>query len=176
MKHYLRYGAFFSLLALGGCMSTASAPHASNVDQHDLAFITTAYQLVHFDLNACSFVQKNELEPTVRPAIDKICADAAKYEPKLRSVAEQGGVKLPNTLPFDLKAKLVSLTYHPEPSLTVEFLRDEIASHESAVAVFKSEIREGTNPQFKAAATEGLPLLQQNLDMLRKALPNGMAQ
>lgn len=175
MNQPYRILPFLAALALGGCMTSAQAPQSSNVGAEDLAFVTTAYQLVHFDLNACSFVQKHEIDAQARPAVDKVCADAAKYEPELRSVASEAGVTLPNTLPYDLKAKLVSLNYHPQPSLTVEFLRDEIASHESAVAIFENELREGRNQKFKDAAAQGLPVLKENLEMLRAALPKGMA-
>lgn len=171
-----RYAGFAALLALGGCMSTANAPSGSNVSRQDINFITTAYQLVHFDMNACSFVQKNEISPSARTAVDKVCADAVTYEPKLHALAEGAGIKLPNTLSFVRKEQLVSLTYHPEPDLTVEFLRDEINSHENTVAVFKGEIRDGRNPQFKAEAGETLPLVQQNLDMLRAALATRITQ
>lgn len=176
MRRSFRILPLFGALALGGCMTTASAPQRSNLASQDLAFVTTAYQLVHFDLNACSIVQKNEIEPGAKAAIDKVCADAARYQPQLRTLAAREGVKLPNTLPFDMKEKLVSLNYHPDPNLTVAFLRDEISSHESAVAVFQGEVRDGKNSQFRETARQALPVVQENLKMLRQALPNGMTQ
>lgn len=176
MKKTLCYGAFAALFALAGCATTAQAPQSSNVSQQDLDFITSAYQLIHFDLDACTFVQKSALEPQVMPVVNKICADAAEYAPKIRTQAAQAGVKLPSTLPTTLKAKLVSLNYHPQPNLSVAFLRAEINSHESALAVFQDEARNGVNPTFKSTAMQTLPLVQQNLTMLRQALPAGMAE
>ncbi|OYW06779.1 MAG: hypothetical protein B7Z59_12680, partial [Acidiphilium sp. 37-67-22] len=70
----------------------------------------------------------------------------------------------------------VSLNYHPQPNLTVEFLRDEIGSHESAIAVFQGELREGRNQAFRQTARDALPVLERNLAMLRAALPSGMAE
>ena len=176
MNPAFRYGALAAMLALAGCASTARAPEGAALGPADLAFVTSAYQLVQFDLDACSFVRKGPIEPAAMPAVDKVCADAAAYKPQLRALAAQEGVTLPNTLPFDLKEKLVSLSYHPEPNLTVEFLRDEIGSHESAIAVFQGELREGRNPAFRQKAQEALPVLEHNLAMLRAALPAGTAE
>ncbi|GAA5264775.1 putative membrane protein [Acidiphilium sp. MT5] len=171
-----RYGALAGILALAGCSTVAQAPATSNITPQDLGFITTAYQLVHFDLAACAYVQKGGLTPTVVPVANKICADAAKYAPQIQAQAKANGVTLPGTLPLDLKAQLVALSYHPSPSLSVAFLRDEISSHESAIAVFQDEARNGTSPEFKQVAIETTPLLEQNLDMLRDALPKNMGE
>ena len=176
MKLSARYGAFAAFLALAGCSTTAQAPQSSNMSPQDLNFITTAYQLVHFDLDACAFVKKNTLEPQVVPVVDKICADAAEYAPKIQAQAAANGVTLPNTLPVELKAQLVTLNYHPQPNLSVAFIRAEISSHESALAVFQEEARNGVNPTFKQVAAQTAPLVQQNLDMLRQALPPGMGE
>lgn len=177
MKISPRHAIFgAALLTLAGCATEAQAPHNATVSQQDLDFVTTVYQLVQFDLDACEYVQKNTLEPKVEAAVNKICADAAKYAPRIRAQADSAGIKLPNALPVSLKAKLVSLTYHPEPNLSVEFLRDEISSHESALAVYNQEIRAGKNPEFVRVAKETKPLIEQNLKMLRSALPNGVEQ
>lgn len=176
MKRSARYSAVAALLALAGCSTTAQGPQSSTLAPQDLTFITTAYQLVHFDLDACAFVQKNQLEPQVTPVVDKICADAAVYAPQIRAQAAAAGVTLPDTLPMELKAQLVTLNYHPQPNLSVAFIRTEISSHESALAVFQDEAQNGQNPTFKAAATRTAPLVQQNLHMLRAALPPGMAE
>jgi len=176
MKLSARYGVVVALLALAGCSTTAQGPESSTLAPQDLHFITTAYQLVHFDLDACTFVQKSTLTPQVMPVVDKICADAMEYAPKIRAQAAANDVTLPNTLPTDLKAKLVTLNYHPQPNLGIAFIRDEIASHESALAVFQDEQQNGVNPTFKQVAAQTTPLLEQNLTMLRAALPAGTAE
>lgn len=176
MKLSTGTGALIALLALAGCATTAQAPQTSNVAPQDLHFVTTAYQLVHFDLDACGFVQKSKLEPQVVPVVNKICADAADYAPRLRAQAKATGVTLPNTLPADLKAKLVTLNYRPQPNLSVAFVRMEIDSHQRALSVFQDEMQNGVNPTFKQVATQTTPLIQENLKMLHQAMPTGMAQ
>lgn len=166
-----RYGAVAAMLALAGCTTTAHAPQSSTLAPQDINFLTSAYQLVHFDLDACTFVKKNKLDPKVVPVVDKICRDAAEYAPQIRADAATAGVTLPSTLPADLKAKLVTLNYHPQPDLSIAFVRVEIASHEKALAIFQNEAQNGVNPHLKMRAAATAPLVQQNLAMLRAAMP-----
>lgn len=172
----LRSGLFAAMLVLAGCSTVAHAPRSAMLAPQDLDFVTTAYQLVHFDLDACAFVKKNPLEPQAVGVVDKICADAAYYAPRLRDQAGQAGVALPDALPLDLKARLVTLNYHPRPNLTVAFLNAEIGTHERALAVFRNEMRVGANPSFRRLAKKTMPLISRNLAMLRQALPNGTAE
>lgn len=161
------------MLALAGCSTTAQAPRAANLAPQDLQFITTTYQLVHFDLGACAVARKGALSPQVRPVADKICADAKHYAPIIRQQAASAGATLPNTLPAEYKARLVALTYHPQPNLSVAFVRDEIESHESALAVYQDQMQNGRSPSYKRIAAQTLPVVQGNLRMLRAALPAG---
>jgi putative membrane protein len=176
MKLSARYGVVAAMLALAGCSTTAQGPQSSTLMSQDLNFITTAYQLVHFDLSACAFVQKSTLEPQVVPVVNKICADAMEYAPRIRAQAAAANVTLPDTLPTELKAQLVTLNYRPQPNLSVAFIRAEISSHESALAVFQDEAQNGVNPTFKQTAAQTAPLVEQNLTMLRQALPSGMGE
>ena len=41
----------------------------------------------------------------------------------------------------------------PAPNVTVNYLRDQIDSHEDALAVFQMEAMNGTDPAVKAMAT-----------------------
>ena len=162
-----------ALLAVAGCSTTAQAPKTSNLSPQDLQFITTTYQLVHFDLNTCTVVEKADLSPEVRPVATKICADARHYAPILQQQATSAGAALPDTLPSEYKARLVALNYHPQPDISVAFVRDEIESHESALAVYQDEMQNGNSAAYKRIAQQTLPVVEGNLRMLRRVLPAG---
>ena len=164
------------MLGLAACSTTAQAPQASNLSPQDLQFITTTYQLVHFDLDACAVVRKTSLTPEVQPVATKICADAKHYAPIIRQQAASAGATLPDTLPAQYKAKLVALTYHPQPDVSTAFVRDEIESHENALSVYQDEMQNGSSPAYKQIAMQTLPVVQGNLQMLRAALPAGTAE
>jgi len=50
-----------TMTALAGCATTARAPESSSLSPQDLQFVTSTYQLVHFDLAACDVVRKAKL-------------------------------------------------------------------------------------------------------------------
>lgn len=176
MKVPARCAVIVALTALAGCSTTAQAPQTSNLSPQDLQFATTTYQLVHFDLDACAVVQKAALTAAVRPVADKICADAKHYAPLIRQQAAATNTTLPDTLPQEYKAKLVALTYKPQPNLSDAFVRDEIESHSSALSVYQEEMRSGTNPTYRHIAEETMPLVEQNLRDLRSVQTRGAAQ
>jgi putative membrane protein len=162
-----------SILGLAGCSTTAQAPQTANLAPQDLQFITTTYQLVHFDLDACDVVQKAALTSQAQPVATKICADARHYAPIIKQQAASAGATLPDTLPAQYKARLVALNYHPQPNISVAFMRDEIESHENALAVYQDEMQNGRNAGYRRIAAQTLPVVQGNLRMLRGALPAG---
>jgi len=159
-----------ALFGLAACSTTAQAPAASNLSAQDLSTLTAGYQLIEFDLAECSMLAASSTTPQVAALSQKICADAKSYQPQLEQLAAMHNVTLPNTMPDDLKARYVSFHYSPAPNVTVNYLRDQIDSHEDALAVFQMEAMNGTDPAVKAMATRTLPVIQGNLDALRQAL------
>jgi putative membrane protein len=172
MKKTLISAALIStILGLAaGCSSTASAPATAAVNPQDLNFVTAASQLIQFDLAECTITQHNVLTAPVTAVAEKDCADAAHYSPILSQQAAAMGVTLPNDLRYDLKAEFVQLNYNPVPSADVAFLTGQIGSHESALAVFQDEAKNGSNPQLIALAAQTAPVAAANLDALRAAL------
>jgi putative membrane protein len=160
-------------LALAGCSTTAQAPATAQVSQQDLDFVTTAYQLIEFDLAECRIVQRASMTQAVVAVSTKICADAAHYKPILQQQAAARNIALPNDLRYDLKAQLIQLNYVRDPNVDVAYLRDQIASHESALAIFMDEAKNGTDPALKATAAQTVPVVQDNLARLRAVMPGG---
>ena len=170
MKNKCLVFAAAGLFMLGGCTTTAQAPATSDLSQTDLAAITAAYQLVMFDLQECALLPSHVSTPQVNAVSSKICADAAHYKPLLEQLAAKHNVKLPNALSYSLRAQYGSLFYKPWPNFDVNYLQDQISSHQQALAIFGQEEQETTNPELKAFAQANIPVVQNNLQMLRQAL------
>jgi predicted outer membrane protein len=160
-----------ALLAVGvaGCSTSAQAPQSASLSGADLDALTAAYQLIAFDLAECTLVQHQDLGPTVQPVATKICADAQRYQPMLETLAARHDVTLPNTLRYDLEAQYVALSYHPTPNLAVNYLNDQIGSHEQALAVFRYTAGTTADADIKSLYQNAVPLVEQNLASLREA-------
>jgi predicted outer membrane protein len=157
-------------LAFGGCTTTARAPQGSPLTQADLDSITAAYQLVMFDLQECALLPAHVSAPQVASVAAKICGDAAHFKPLLEQIAAAHDVTLPNALSYGLTAQYASLFYRPWPSFDVNYLQDQISSHEQALAVFRQETQQATDPGIKSFAEENVHVVQDNLERLRQAL------
>jgi putative membrane protein len=166
--------ALASVLALTACATTATAPASSSLSDQDLSFLTSAYQLINFDLAECAVIQKVGASASVERVAQQVCADAQHYQPLVAQQAASHGVTLPNTLPYHLKAELVQLTYNPA-DINAAYLRSQISSHEDSLAIFRDEAANGVDPSLKQTAIDTIPVVQANLDRLRGAMPPGMS-
>jgi predicted outer membrane protein len=157
-------------VALAGCATQAQAPRSAMLSETDLAALTSAYQLLSFDMAECTVVQKQDPGPVVRAVATQICADAQHYRPLLDEIAARHDVTLPNTLRYDLEAQYVTLSYRPSPNLAVNYLNDQIGSHEQALAVFRYAADTSADPDIKALYQNAVPVVERNLVSLRQAL------
>ena len=157
-------------LGVGGCSTSAQAPQSAAISGTDLAALTAAYQLIAFDLQECTLVQRQNPGVAVQDVATQICADAQRYQPMLEALAARHNVTLPNTLNYDLEAQYVALTYHPAPNFAVNYLNDQIASHEQALAVFRDAGGTIADTDIKELYQSAIPVVERNLVTLRQAL------
>ncbi len=160
-------GALFA--ALAACSTTAQAPPGSNLSAGDLSSVTAAYQLVQFDLAECDVLKNGGATPQTLAISAKICADATHYQSALQKLAASSSLTLPNDLSYDLKSRVVVLSYHANPNINAQYLHDAIESHEDALAIFENEAATGTDPQIVSFDKGAIPIVQSNLDALRSA-------
>ena len=157
-------------VGVGGCSTSAQAPQASALSATDLEALTASYQLIAFDMQECTLVQRQDPGAGVQEVAARICADARRYRPILQELAARHDVTLPNALNYNLEAQYVGLSYHPMPNFAVNYLNDQIASHEQALAVFRNTASTTTNADIKALYQGAIPVVQKNLVSLRQAL------
>ncbi len=160
-----------SIAGLAACTTTAQAPQTSGLAPQDLNAMTSAAQLIQFDLAECEVLGAGGVTPSVAAISQKICADASAYKGQLDSLAAANSVTLPNDLRYDLKVKVVALRYHASPNVSAQYLSDEIDSHKTALLILKDETANGASPSVKAFATQATPLVQGNLNALEAASP-----
>jgi putative membrane protein len=152
------------------CTTTAQAPPQTTLSTQDLNAVTTAYQLIQFDLAECLVLVPNGASPRIAALGAHICQDATIYQAKLQAVAQADNITLPTSLRYDLNSEYVQLHYHVGAGTDIGYLRDQIGSHEAALAIFEDESVNGTDPQVKAISTAAVPVVQGNLNDLQAAL------
>ncbi|HTJ88805.1 MAG TPA: DUF4142 domain-containing protein [Acidocella sp.] len=169
MKNTLGMLALLAV-GVGGCSTTAQAPRDTAFSRADLQALTAAYQLIAFDLQECTLVQRQNPGPAVQRVATQICADAQHYRPMLEELAARYDVTLPNRLDYDLEEQYVALAYHPMPNFDVNYLNDQIASHEQALAVFRNTAGTTADGNIKALYQNAIPVVEKNLASLHQAM------
>jgi putative membrane protein len=158
------------MLLAAGCSSIAQVPAGSALEARDVTAVTTAYQLIQFDLAECQVVVADGTTPSVVALAVKICQDATRYQVKLQAVAEKNDITLPTELRYVLNSEYVQLHYHLGAATDVAYLRDQVGSHEAALAIFRDESVNGADPAVKALSAGAVPVVRRNLDALQAML------
>jgi putative membrane protein len=164
---FLKYGV---ALAVAGCSPVAQVPAQSDLSAQDVNAVTAAYQLIQFDLAECQVIDENGASLAVVTLSATICRDAMAYQTRLQSLALADHVTLPTVLRYDLNSEYVQLHYHLGAATDVAYLRDQIGSHETALAIFRDEAAHGNDAQAKAFSAGAVPVVLGNLEALQAAL------
>ena len=155
-------------IALSVCVEIGAA----NADPpgDDQNAVITAYQLTQFDLATCQHLTPELVPETTFSLSQKICGDAQQYQAKLVRLAAAHQITLPTELPYELKAGVFALVYHPSPSVNVQYLQSQVDSHQEALAVLEDESSNGRDPEIKAFDQRALLVVQGNTQALQEAL------
>ena len=172
VTHPRLLGLFALAVALAGCeQTTATAPTASAASPRDLAFITDLTNVVMFDRQVIGEELARKGDPRVQALAADLLAQANAMQAKVTPIAERDGITPPDTMSFshlaDRHARLDAIIKTGHYDLDEEFLKDEIASHEQAVADVDKFIHEPSgDPDLHILSTEGIIRLRFNLQRL----------
>ena len=164
---------------LFGVGAYASAAQAASLQSPDSDALVAGYQVIQFDLKECEALTGKTgvsangsglVSPDILKVSTKICNDAQVNLPKLEALAKANDFDLPEGLPYTLTARYAALIRNKDAKLGINYLQDQISSHEDALAIFQDEAANGTNADIKAAAAEIIPTVQENLTLLQQTL------
>jgi len=177
IRNIIQGGAVLAGLAI--CAASVPTASAATLQSPDSDALDAAYQVIQFDLKECLALLPKPgvaangsglLSPDVLKVSAKVCNDAKGYKPTLEELAKAHDYTLPADLPYQLNARYAELVRNENANLGTQYLKDQINSHEDALAIFQQEAATGPDPQIKAAVTNAIPTVQANLILLQDAL------
>jgi putative membrane protein len=176
ISNIIKGGAFLAGMAAFSAMATPAA--AETLQSPDSDALVAGYQVIQFNLKECLAVATKSagvsangtglVSPSVKQIAAKMCEESRMYKPKLEAMAKEKNFELPTELPYYLTAQYSALVRNQDANFGSQYLNDQIASHESALAIFQEEAATGTDPDIKAAAADVIPTIQENLATLKK--------
>ena len=97
----------------------------------------------------------------------RIADDQSKANDELKEVAGKENISIPNALDSKHQSRIDKLSKLSGEDFDKAFVKEELKNHETEVNDFDSEAQNGTNANVKAFASNMLPALRQDLDLVK---------
>jgi putative membrane protein len=131
----------------------------------DQQFIDFAAQT---DMVEANLGQLAETGTSSQPVIDyaqMLVTDHTNDFHQLYNAAQQANLNVPNAIDVENNKKMIDPFQKLKgPAFDHRYVREMIAGHTKAIAIYKKEAADAQNPAVKSYAEEALPVLQKHLD------------
>ena len=175
MTFIARIGTLVTISVLSlGRLASAEPPAG------DVTFMAKASQGNMAELQMVDVAMRRSHNTIVIAFYRQMRADHTKNESLLHALANKEGVTLPSDVDAAAKAMLASLGNLSSANFNRGYLQAQVTAHTQMLALIKSEIANGKDPQVVAFAKMTLPVVQQHLALAQKdlatpaAMPNPM--
>jgi putative membrane protein len=148
----------------------------------DSAFAQKAMVAGMEELDLASMALGKTTNADVLSFATRMQTDHHKANQQLQGIAKSEGIQLPQSVKSDVIAPQYISDEQKLKSLTGKqfdngYIRQQIAAHKQAIALFQKEAQSGKDPRLVAFAKKSLPMLKQHLALaqqVQKKLPSGI--
>lgn len=161
MKHTF----FLTALALSAAVAGAGPAGAAAMGGPDAAFVTQAAQAGMAEVKAADLALSKSKNPRVIAFAKRMQTDHSKANAQLMMIANAQGFALPSGIGAKNGMQLSKLKSESGATFDTDYLNGQLTAHEQAVALFRSESKDGTNAAVAAFAKQTLPTLEAHLAM-----------
>jgi putative membrane protein len=164
MMTFVGLGVLSLLLGLG---QTAGAQAKKSAGHTDKNFVHMASSGGLAEVQLGQLAAERAVSPDVKQFGERMVTDHTKANQELASIAEKQNMPVATELDpkhRDMEDKLAKLQ---GAAFDREYLMGQVADHEQAVALFKTQIKEGKNEALKNFASTTLPTLEDHLKTVR---------
>jgi putative membrane protein len=116
--------------------------------------------------------QWNNLVP-LRYFANRMIDDHTTAQTALSRLAQNLNVTLPNMLDENHRAQMDRLMRLHGAALFRSYISEQRQGHEKVIALFKRELRDGSNPDVKEYARRFLPVIEKHLELATNLSRNG---
>lgn len=157
------------LLAISLVFSTTAFAAPPKTSSQDRTWLIAAHQDNLAEIKSGDLAAKSGHSEAVRNAGQMLASDHQSLDAKLKPVAQQLGVKLPDHPNTEQRHQMKTLKSESGMQFDQTWTHDEADGHVKAIEQTESEIHSGSVPQVKQLAEAALPVLKKHLHTLRAA-------
>ena len=131
----------------------------------DQEFVTTAAQTDMVEVHLGNLAQDSASSQAIKDYGRMLVSDHTQDYQKLQSVAQQAGLTVPTAIDTEHNKSLIAPLHRLKgKAFDHTYIQDMIAGHTAALALYKKEARDATNPALRSYAQDTIPTLQKHLD------------
>ncbi len=159
MKRALSAVCFLALCSVPALAQKTKAPMS------DQKFLDTAAQTDMVEANLGSLAQDAASSQPVKDYGQMLVHDHTQDYQALQTLAQQNGFTVPTAIDAEHnKAMIGPMHALKGTAFDRKYIQNMIAGHTAAIALYKKEAQDATNPAIRAYAEQTLPTLQKHLD------------
>lgn len=153
------------------CLALCSAPAlaqkkaAGAAPMTDQQFVDFAAQTDMVEANLGQLAQNVAVSQPVKDYGQMLVTDHTADYKKLQDLAPQANVNVPTAIDAEHNKAMITLFEKLKgKAFDTRYIHEMVAGHTKAIAIYKKEANDATDPTIKSYAQDAIPVLQKHLD------------
>lgn len=160
--------ALVCCIALGSLPALAAQKKAAGAPMTDQQFVDFAAQTDMVEANLGQLAQNNASSQDVKDYGQMLATDHTNDFSQLHAAAQQANITVPDAIDAAHdKAMITPMEKLKGAAFDRTYIRNMVAGHTKAIAVYKKEATDAQNDGLKTYAQAALPTLQKHLDQAK---------
>jgi putative membrane protein len=119
-----------------------------------------------FEVEASQIALRKSNDGRVRSIAQRMVDDHTKANNQLLDLAKRKGGTMPPTMSADQEKMIARLNNLQGSDFDREYLQQQDKAHRETIAKFKTEAKNGSDPDLRSFASQTLPTLEEHLRMV----------
>jgi putative membrane protein len=145
-----------------------NAPANGQPSSADRVFVKKALEGGMAEVQLGQLALQKSSNDDVKQFAQKMVDDHTKLGDRMKPVAQQIGVKVPDGPSKKDQATMAKLQALNGDAFDKAYMKDMVKDHKSDLSDFKSEAQNGSSPVVKDAANQGAQMISQHLQMAQQ--------
>ena len=154
-----------ALAASFGAQAADAAKDTDKLSHQDKSFLKDAAEAGNAEVDASKTALDKSSSADVKTFAQMMVDDHGKAGAELKTLAEQKGVKVPDSPSVAKKTEIKMLSERKGSSFDQHYAESiGVKAHQDTIKLFQKEVDKGTDADVKAWASKTLPTLQHHLE------------
>jgi len=144
------------------------AAEKKELSDRDQKFVTTAASAGMAEVKAGDIARDRATSDDVKKFAEHMVRDHSKANQELVAILKRAKIDVPKDMREQDQTAIDNLNKQNGAAFDREYIRQQLAAHKEAVALFEDEAKSGKNEELKAFAEKTLPTLREHLKEVTK--------